>query len=120
MELNFPQCFSCPICRETLDAVIIDEVALGFMKEPPSESLPADNAVSQYVPMSKRVLVSNTRVWKLLHSYVKDALSPQEFNYYMRNWSQNHFKYMLQITTPHPLQKEMLIIVQTIPHKVYT
>ena len=33
MEINYLQCFSCPICRDTPDTVIIDVITLGSMKE---------------------------------------------------------------------------------------
>ena len=92
MEINYPQCFSCPICRDTPDTVIIDGVTLGTVKELPPESLPTDNTISQYVPISRRVWVSNPRVRKLLQNYVKDGLSPQEFNLLYANLEPKSFQ----------------------------
>ena len=46
MGINYPQCFSCPICRDSPETVILDGVTLGTMKELPPERLQTDNTIS--------------------------------------------------------------------------
>ena len=92
MEINYPQCFSCPICKDSPDTIILDGVTLGTIRELPRESSFAETNISQYVPISRRIWVSNPRVRKSLRTYAKDGLSLEEYNILLANLEPEAFQ----------------------------
>ena len=78
--------FTCPICKNSPETLVLDGITMGTVKELPESSHDCDeNQKYTLVPISKSVFNSKLKTRKSLKSYCTDGLLEGTFSILIRS-----------------------------------
>ena len=88
IAIDYKDNFTCSICKDNPEIIVLDGITLGTLKDVPKISHKIDE-VQQFnlIPTSERVFISNFAIRKKLKDYSSGGLAETNFNEMLNNIS---------------------------------